>query len=331
MRFKTFSAPTMADAMQMVRDDLGADAIILSTERKAANGGVVVTAAIEPSRAPDAADAANAAAAIGAISAIDAIGAALERQRVLPMTAHGLLDAAADGLEDEPIEALAAALAARFTFAPLFPEGESERPLMLVGPPGSGKTVTLAKLAARARLAGLPVAAIACDTARAAAVEQLGTYTKLLEIPLKQAKTPAALRKALAALADAGPVLIDTMGTNPLDAGEMDALQSLATAAEADLMLVLPSGGDAMESAEQAAAFAEIGATLLFGTRIDAARRLGSLLAAAEGGRLALAGLGVSPQIGAGARPADAGFLARLLMPEAAAASATERPEAKRA
>src|SRR5262245_36577711 len=111
MRFKTFSAPTMADAMQMVRDELGADAIILSTERKGPKGNVVVTAAVEPARQPDpvaeAAQAAEAVAAMGAIGTIDAIGAALERQRVPAMTAHGLLDAAADAVEEEPVEALA--------------------------------------------------------------------------------------------------------------------------------------------------------------------------------------------------------------------------------
>jgi flagellar biosynthesis protein FlhF len=330
MRFKTFSAPTMADAMQMVRDDLGADAIILATERKAANGGVVVTAAIEPARQPDPAEEAEAAAAIGVISVIDAIGTALERHRLPPMTAHGLLDAAADSVEEEPVEALAAALAARLAFAPLFPDTDSARPLMLVGPPGSGKTVTLAKLAARARLTGRPVAAIACDSMRAGAFEQLATYARLLEIPLEPAKTPAALTGAVASMAEAGLLLIDTMGTNPLDAGEMEALQALAAAADAELMLVLASGGDAVESAEQAAAFAGIGARQLFATRIDAARRLGGLLAAAEAG-LALAGLGVSPQIGAGARPADAGFLARLLMPQAAAARACAGPERQRA
>ncbi len=315
MRIKTFSAATMADAMQMVRDDLGADAIILATERRAANGGVIVTAAMEPAPPPDAGAAADAAATIGAI---DAIGSALERQGVPPLTAHRLLDAAADGMGGEPAAALAAALAARLRFAPLFPEGGSGQPLMLVGAPGSGKTVTLAKLAARARLAGLPVAAITCDVVRAGAVQQLATYAGLLDIPLKRARTPAALRRAVAALAPSGPVLIDTLGTNPLDAGEMDSLRALAAAVEAEIMLVQAGGGDAAECAEQAAAFAGIGATLLFGARIDATRRLGGLVAAAESAGLALAGIGVSPQIGTGARPLDAALLAQLLMPQAA-------------
>ncbi|MBX6323576.1 MAG: GTP-binding protein [Rhodospirillaceae bacterium] len=326
MRIKTFSAATMADAMQMVRDQLGADAIILATERAAANGGVIVTAAIEPPRPPDPGAAANAAAAIGAV---DAIGAALAQQGVPPLTAHALLDAAADGLGDGSVDALAAGLAARLRFAPLFPDGAEARPLMLVGPPGSGKTVTLAKLAARARLAGRPVAAVTCDTVRAGAVQQLATYAGLLDIPLRRAKTPAALRKAVNALAPSGPVLIDTLGTNPFDAAEMDSLAALAGAIDCEIMLVLAAGGDPAECAEQAAAFARIGATLLFATRLDAVRRIGGVVTAAETAGLALAGLGVSPQIGSGVRAADAGLLARLLMPQAAAdEAATGRDEA---
>ena len=42
-----------------------------------------------------------------------------------------------------------------FTFAPL--DGETRRPLLLAGPPGAGKTVTAAKLATRAVVAGKPV------------------------------------------------------------------------------------------------------------------------------------------------------------------------------
>lgn len=311
MRLKTFSAPSMAEAMQMVRDELGAEAIILSTERKAANGGVTVTAAMEPAAPSDPADAAQAVAAIGAI---DAIGAALERHGVPPMTAHRLLDAAADALTETPTDALAAALEAQLGFAPLFPEAADPRPLMLVGPPGAGKTVTLAKLAARARLAGETVAIVTTDTVRAGAVEQLGTYARLLQVPFHRAKSAAALAKSAGAQAEKGLVLIDTLAANPFDAGEMAALQGLAEAADAAMMLVLPAGGDAAECAEIAAAFAAVGAELLFGARIDAARRLGGLVAAGEAGPLALAGFGLSPQIGNGARDADAGFLAQLIM-----------------
>ncbi|HEY1386360.1 MAG TPA: GTPase, partial [Dongiaceae bacterium] len=62
MRLRTFTAPTISEAMRQVRTALGDDAVILSTEH---NGKAVkVTAAIEPAAAaaataptaPDSAD-----------------------------------------------------------------------------------------------------------------------------------------------------------------------------------------------------------------------------------------------------------------------------------
>ena len=45
MRIRVFTAPRMAEAMAMVRSELGADAVILGSRRTA--GGVEVTAALE--------------------------------------------------------------------------------------------------------------------------------------------------------------------------------------------------------------------------------------------------------------------------------------------
>ncbi|MBV9523366.1 MAG: GTP-binding protein, partial [Alphaproteobacteria bacterium] len=45
MRLRTFTAPTMPEAMALVRRHLGGDAVILSTRR--ANGSVALTAALE--------------------------------------------------------------------------------------------------------------------------------------------------------------------------------------------------------------------------------------------------------------------------------------------
>src|SRR5271170_3879873 len=48
MRLKSFIAPSMAEAMQLVRRELGDDAIIVSTQRAAGGKGVRITAALEP-------------------------------------------------------------------------------------------------------------------------------------------------------------------------------------------------------------------------------------------------------------------------------------------
>ena len=45
MLLRTFTAPTMAEAMRLVRDSLGDDAVILGTRQAGRGGGVGVTAA----------------------------------------------------------------------------------------------------------------------------------------------------------------------------------------------------------------------------------------------------------------------------------------------
>ncbi|MEE9318105.1 MAG: GTP-binding protein, partial [Rhodospirillales bacterium] len=47
MQLKTFTAATTAEAMRMVREELGDDAIIVSTQRPAAGKGVHVVATLE--------------------------------------------------------------------------------------------------------------------------------------------------------------------------------------------------------------------------------------------------------------------------------------------
>src|SRR5690348_344110 len=48
MRLRTFNAPDMKLAMQMIREALGDDAIIISSSRAINGNGIVVTAAAEP-------------------------------------------------------------------------------------------------------------------------------------------------------------------------------------------------------------------------------------------------------------------------------------------
>ena len=86
---------------------------------------------------------------------------------------------------------------------------------------------------------------------------------------------------------------------------------------------VLPAGGDAMESAEMAVAFAAIGADRMIGTRLDIARRLGGILSATQAGNLALMAVSTSPNIGTALLPINPVSLARLLLPRPAEPTAT--------
>jgi flagellar biosynthesis protein FlhF len=81
-----------------------------------------------------------------------------------------------------------------------------------MGPTGAGKTTTLAKLAARARLdLGRSVGVISLDTFRVGAVEQWQRYAALMGIPFQIASDRSSFRRALAEIS-ADIVLVDTAG-----------------------------------------------------------------------------------------------------------------------
>jgi flagellar biosynthesis protein FlhF len=300
MRLKLYHARAMHEAMAQVRRELGDDALIVATRHIA--GGVEITAAIEsePPPAPPPAGDPDWLAALGYHAVPAALAARL------------------------PAGPLASALAAALRFAdlPLAPGG---RPLLLAGPPGGGKTLTAARLATRLVLQGTAPLVITTDGKRAGAVEQLAAFTRLLGVELQTAENPPSLLRALQRRNDGAPVLIDSAGCDPFDAGDREAVRALAASAGAVVAAVLPAGGDAAESAELAAALAGAGATLLIATRLDVARRLGGILAAAAAG-LALAEAGIGPGAADGLVKLTPDLLAARLLRAAGNAVQPEDP-----
>lgn len=309
MRIRTFRARTVAAAMAEARAALGPEALILGTRR--VGEGVELTAAIEPEEEIVPVSPVAPVAPVGPVASPDA---ARDRAVERALAAHGVPEALRARLAAGP--GLAASLAAlcRFEALPLGPGSV----LLMAGPPGAGKTLTIAKLATRLRLAGATPRVIAGDGRRAGAVEQLAAFTRLLGIDLIAAPHPATILRALAA-PSAAPTLIDTAGLDPFDAVERGEIAALAAASGAAVALVMPAGTDAEEAADMAEAMAEAGARHLIATRLDLARRIGAIPAALDAGRLALAEAGVGPGVADGLAPLDAAALAaRLLAPPAA-------------
>lgn len=310
MRLKNFQAPTMARAMALVRAELGEDAVIVSNHVAADGRGVEVIAAIEPRAHAEIENMVGEEAWSG--DDLDVLQEVLDYHRAPARLIEKLYSAARVLETDDPLTALAGALDAGFGFAPL-PKTQSPRPIMLVGPPGAGKTATLAKLAARAIMGGRPAALITTDTVHTGAIEQFASYAGLLRMKSWNAGDATSLRAALAAAKDMSLKLVDTTGANPFDATDLARLSDFAGASEAEPVLVLPAGMDPSEAAETAEAFLPIGIQRLVTTRIDTARRLGGLLAAGEAAHLQLSEAGTGPQIADGLRPLDPLALARVL------------------
>jgi flagellar biosynthesis protein FlhF len=289
MRLRTVSAARMSDAMAQLRAELGEEAVILSTRRTAT--GVEVTAAQEADDEP---------------LVIPAGEAAPPRAIPPALARHNLPPGLAARLAGAP---LAAALAGAFRFESLPLDGA---PLLLAGPPGAGKTLTAAKLATRLVLGGRAPLLVSADGRRAGAAEQLAAFARVLGLPLAVAQGPGALAKALARREAGQPAIIDLPGTDPFQPAAARALLPLLEAARGVPVLVLPAGMDADESAETARAFHLLGCRHLLPTRLDAARRLGGVLAAAEAG-LAFTEAGDGADAAGGLSPVDAEWLAARL------------------
>ncbi len=269
MRMKLYRAPGMAEAMARLRAELGPDALILATRRVA--DGVEITAALEPQ---------------------DEITPLPDPARTKLLAWHGVPAVLADKLGTGSLDQ---ALNRVFRFGEINWEGDRPRPLMVAGPPGAGKTLTIARLATRLVMAGSSPLVITTDGQRAGATEQLAAFTRLLGLTLIVASHPATLARALLRRQPGCPVLIDAPGTDPFDPSQRDEIAGLSATADAQTALVLPAGLDACESAEMAEAFAEAGASLLVATRIDLARRFGGILTAAAGGKLTMVEAGTGP------------------------------------
>jgi flagellar biosynthesis protein FlhF len=201
---------------------------------------------------------------------------------------------------------------------------------MLVGPAGSGKSITLVKLAAEAALRGEAAAVLTTDTVRAGALAQLSGYTDIMQQPLMEADTPETLHAAILNQPNVR-LLIDTPSTNPYNADELADLSRFIDVCDVDPVLVLPAGLNAQDAADMSAIFSRLGCRTLIATQLDVARRLGAILAAAQGGNLALSVVSISPSIAKGLTPLNPMSLARVLLRDPGESHAYEQTGVRQA
>lgn len=294
MRLRTFQADTMAAAMQLVRDALGDDAIIVSTHESGRGRGVQVTAAIEDESSVAPGPPAEDEKKPDNAPFLEQLREALSYHGVPDRFVKRLLLAASNSRSTDLTEALAGALDEYIAFCPL---SRTSRPLMFVGPPGAGKTSAVAKMAAQATMQGREVSIVTTDTVRAGAVSQLGAYVRIMKRELHTADSPNHLRACVRAAPDGARVLIDTPGTNPYSSAEIRDLKRFIETAQVEPVVVLPTGIDAAEAADMASIFAGLGSRMAVFTRLDVTRRFGSIIAALDGGDFAIGNVSHSPSV----------------------------------
>ena len=190
--------------------------------------------------------------------------------------------------------------------------GAARGVVALVGPPGAGKTTTLAKLAARFGLTSRkPAYILSADVYRIAAAEQLRSLAAVLGIGFDIAETPVALAQALEEHRQKDWVFIDTPG---LAATEMedgaDLAKLIASHPEIDTHLVLSASMKPADLARVIDRYEIFRPKKLLFTHLDETDRYGALVNEAARRSVPISFLAAGQQIPDDLEPASKEWIA---------------------
>lgn len=256
MMLKTYIVGTMTEAIPLIKQDLGADALILNT-KKIKTGGFLgffqkdkleVTAAVDPEvkqemqvqqvEFPKAAT--SVALEIESTAELlQGIKRLLAAQEVAVDVQGELLSKLISRLKDKADHTLEIVhQMAREELMEMVENNQSPsivtepEIICFMGPTGVGKTTSIAKIAADYMLnKDKKVGLVTADTYRIAAVEQLKTYGSILNIPVKVVETAGQVLVALEDFQDCDIILMDTAGRNYQQAQYIEELKRLLPAA----------------------------------------------------------------------------------------------------
>jgi flagellar biosynthesis protein FlhF len=211
-------------------------------------------------------------------------------------------------------QALHRSLAAMIAVAPA-PATPRHAVQVFVGPPGAGKTTTLAKLAVRGQLAAMTTRMLSVDASGLAAGASLEALARVLGLSFTLVSTPDELRRQALGGPGSGLTLVDTPGVAPTDTKGIVALSRwLSALRPAETHLVLSATTKTDDTRAAVAAFTPLGITHLVFTRLDETTSVGSLLELAITTHLPLAHFGTGRDVPNDLRPASADELLRRVL-----------------
>lgn len=235
MQVKKFRQPTVREALRAIREDLGPGALVLNTEMVSLPGWrgwvgmreVQVTAGVAAQLSS------------GRLAASKSRPADISTPRenlVARLLASGLERTLAESVvgslttsefRGASLKDLQRALATQLEAMAAGDESFS-RVEVFIGPPGVGKTTTIAKIAAQERARkGKALGLVGADAFRAGAVEQLRTYASIIGAPFRVARTLEDLEEAITT--GRHSLLVDTAGRSPQDGGLRDLRRLLGS------------------------------------------------------------------------------------------------------
>jgi len=139
-----------------------------------------------------------------------------------------------------------------------------------VGPTGVGKTTTIAKIAGHAAIRmKKKVAMISTDMFRIGGQEQLSRLGELLGIPTYGCADVSTLKDLVASLDDRNLILIDTPGSSPSDLARLSKLETVTSAADAKVHLVISATTRSEDITKIVTRFQRFSPTSVIFTKID--------------------------------------------------------------
>lgn len=149
----------------------------------------------------------------------------------------------------------------------------------IAGPTGVGKTTTIAKLAAdQIFRAHKKVGFITADTYRISAIEQLRTYSSILNVPLEVVQSPGDVQRAMQRLSHCDLILMDTAGRNYLNEIHVAELHSmLSTSEQSETYLVLSLTSKTQDMKKITEHFSRYGLDKVIFTKLDETESVGPL------------------------------------------------------
>lgn len=163
-------------------------------------------------------------------------------------------------------------------------KNHSTKIMVFIGPTGVGKTTTIAKLAAQFALnEGKTVGLISADTYRIAAVEQLRTYSDILNVPLEVIYDSSEIHYAINQMNEKDIIMVDTAGRSHKDKQQVMELEKLLEEInEKDIYLVMSCTSKYSDIKEIVNTYNFIDNYNIIFTKIDEATTYGTILNTAK-------------------------------------------------
>ncbi len=157
--------------------------------------------------------------------------------------------------------------------------------VLMVGLQGSGKTTTSAKLARKLKAEGKATRLVAADVYRPAAIDQLETLGRDLQVPVYADRTTQDVVRIAKAGIEQGRkerdrvVIVDTAGRTQIDDEMMQELRRLKDAVQPDEILLVADGMTGQDAVRIAQGFNDaLGVTGVVLTKMDGDARGGAAL-----------------------------------------------------